>query len=86
MQTYMLQQLKKNLSTEALKGFRGETSSTPHKSRTRTSEGPIAPSPSNSSQVMVVEQDDTVIDTLCIYSVDSFIQLPCIRNIPNTGY
>ncbi|XP_021942266.1 protein KIAA0100 isoform X3 [Zootermopsis nevadensis] len=43
-------QLKKNLSTEALKGFRGETSSTPLKSRTRASEGPVAPSPSNSIQ------------------------------------
>ncbi|PNF40865.1 hypothetical protein B7P43_G15929 [Cryptotermes secundus] len=43
-------QLKKNLSTEALKGFRGETSSTPHKSRTRVPEGPVPPSSGNTIQ------------------------------------
>ncbi|XP_069668639.1 protein hobbit isoform X2 [Periplaneta americana] len=43
-------QLKKNLSTEALKGFRGESSSTPLKSRTRAPEGPVTPPPSNSIQ------------------------------------
>ncbi|XP_066998211.2 protein hobbit [Anabrus simplex] len=44
-------QLKKNLSTEALKGFRGESSSTPLKSRTRPSEGPVTPPPSNAVQM-----------------------------------
>ncbi|KAJ9596917.1 hypothetical protein L9F63_012042, partial [Diploptera punctata] len=43
-------QLKKNLSTEALKGFRGESSSTPLKSRTRVPEGPVTPPPSNTIQ------------------------------------
>lgn len=36
-------QLKKNLSTEALKGFRGDTTSTPLKSRNRGSEGQVTP-------------------------------------------
>jgi hypothetical protein len=67
MQTDMLQQLKKNLSTEALKGFRGETSSTPLKSRTRASEGPVAPSPSNSIQVVFVKQNDIVIHILLLF-------------------
>jgi hypothetical protein len=52
----MLQQLKKNLSTEALKGFRGETSSTPHKSRTRVPEVPVVPSAGSSIQVMSVDR------------------------------
>nr|CAD7259627.1 unnamed protein product [Timema shepardi] len=39
-------QLKKNLSTEALKNFRGDSSSTPLKSRTRATDGPVTPPPS----------------------------------------
>ncbi|KAG8300517.1 hypothetical protein J6590_074430 [Homalodisca vitripennis] len=36
-------QLKKNLSTEALKGFRGDTTSTPLKSRNRNTGGQVTP-------------------------------------------
>jgi hypothetical protein len=45
------QQLKKNLSTEALKGFRGETTNTPLKSRHLPDESNQITSPSNSLQV-----------------------------------
>jgi len=75
MKTYMLQQLKKNLSTEALKGFRGETSSTPLKSRTRAPDGPVAPSPSNSIQVMSEEQIGSVMEFFFFYRL-----YECIRS------
>jgi len=56
----MLQQLKKNLSTEALKGFRGETSSTPLKSRARAPEGTVTPSTGNSIQVVYAQPNSII--------------------------
>ncbi|XP_049792062.1 protein KIAA0100 [Schistocerca nitens] len=50
------QQLKKNISTEALKGFRGDNSSTPMKSRPRNSEGPVTPPPNTSIQAPAAVQ------------------------------
>jgi hypothetical protein len=46
-----LQQLKKNLSTEALKGFQRETTNTPLKNRPRTGDAGQVTSPSNALQV-----------------------------------
>jgi hypothetical protein len=62
----MLQQLKKNLSTEALKGFRGETSSTPLKSRTRGPEGPVV-APSSGSSIQVMSADRLTLLLRCFY-------------------
>ncbi|PSN37005.1 hypothetical protein C0J52_14236, partial [Blattella germanica] len=53
------EQLKKNLSTEALKGFRGESSSTPLKSRTRAPEGPVTPPPPTSTIQVLLKGCET---------------------------
>ncbi|XP_076169886.1 bridge-like lipid transfer protein family member hobbit [Ptiloglossa arizonensis] len=54
------QQLKKNLSTAALKGFHRENSSTPHKNRTRSVEPQNVPAQINSSSTTKPQQGEAV--------------------------
>ena len=51
---HFLKQLKKNLSTEALKGFRSENTTTPLKSRGRPSDGQLTPPTNPSLQVRTI--------------------------------
>ncbi|XP_076248425.1 bridge-like lipid transfer protein family member hobbit [Calliopsis andreniformis] len=54
------QQLKKNLSTAALKGFHRESSLTPHKNRTRSVEAQNTPTQMNSSTTAKPQQGEAV--------------------------
>lgn len=54
------QQLKKNLSTAALKGFHRENSSTPHKNRTRSAEVQNTATQMNSSSTTKPQQGEAV--------------------------